>query len=77
MEMPTDEQWSRSYASCTTSALHRELRDGYSVPDEVERCEWAGNEVADDRAVVTLCRKAFRGFRKLGTPHAEYEPRVR
>lgn len=51
MELLTDRQWSALYASCTTSALHLELRDIYAVPDEVERiAAWRSGELteADD-----------------------------
>jgi hypothetical protein len=48
MEMLTDEQWSQLYASCTTSALHLELRDIYTVPDEVERfAKWRAGQLTE------------------------------
>lgn len=48
MEMLTDEQWSQFYASCTTSALHLELRDIYTVPDEVERfAKWRDGQLTE------------------------------
>ncbi|MET8874204.1 DUF6879 family protein [Nocardia sp. NPDC004604] len=52
MELLTDAQWSAQYASCTTSALHLELRDVYAVPDEVERISaWRSGQLneAQDR----------------------------
>ncbi|GAB4584456.1 DUF6879 family protein [Nocardia sp. IFM 10818] len=48
MELLTDEQWSELHASCTTSALHLELRDVYAVPDEAERFEkWQAGQLTD------------------------------
>ncbi|MBF6062994.1 hypothetical protein IU500_12540 [Nocardia terpenica] len=52
MVLLTDEQWAELHASCTTSALHLELRDVYVVPDEAERfAKWRTGQLTEAEEV--------------------------